>query len=38
MFRPAAAGVDKELQIEIRGKQAPARQVPLPFYKRPAKT
>jgi aminomethyltransferase len=29
------AQVGREMEIEIRGKTAPARQVPLPFYKRP---
>ncbi len=32
---PAAAMAGREIQIEIRGRQAPARIVPLPFYKRP---
>jgi len=31
---PDRAEVGREIQIEIRGKLAPARQVPLPFYKR----
>ena len=30
-----AADVMREIQIEIRGRQAPARMVSLPFYKRP---
>jgi glycine cleavage system T protein (aminomethyltransferase) len=32
---PAVAGPGRELEIEIRGKHWPARQVGLPFYKRP---
>jgi aminomethyltransferase len=32
---PSQAEVAREIQIEIRGKLAPARIVPLPFYKRP---
>ena len=32
---PADAEVGREIQIEIRGRLAPARIVPLPFYKRP---
>ncbi len=32
---PAAAGAGREMEIEIRTRQVRARQVPLPFYKRP---
>ena len=32
---PAAAEAGREIRIEIRGRQVRARQVPLPFYKRP---
>ncbi len=32
--RPAAAQVDTELTIDIRGRPEPARVVPLPFYRR----
>ncbi len=32
---PSLAGVGREIEIEIRGKLAGARIVPLPFYKRP---
>lgn len=32
---PQHAQVDREIQIEIRGKLAAARLVPIPFYKRP---
>ena len=32
---PDGADVGREIQIEIRGRLAPARVVPLPFYKRP---
>ncbi len=32
---PTATAVGREIQIEIRGRQAPARIAPLPFYKRP---
>jgi aminomethyltransferase len=31
---PTLAQVGREVQVEIRGKTASARQVPLPFYKR----
>jgi glycine cleavage system aminomethyltransferase T len=31
---PEAAKVGREIDIDIRGKTVPARQVPLPFYKR----
>ncbi len=31
---PEYAEAGKEIQIEVRGKAVPARQVPLPFYKR----
>jgi aminomethyltransferase len=32
---PAVANVGREVEIEIRGRKAPARIVSLPFYKRP---
>jgi aminomethyltransferase len=32
---PDGADVGREMEIEIRGRLAPARVVPLPFYKRP---
>ncbi|MGO8791285.1 MAG: glycine cleavage system aminomethyltransferase GcvT [Terriglobia bacterium] len=32
---PDGADVGRNIEIEIRGRQAPARVVPLPFYKRP---
>ena len=32
---PEFAEVGREIQIEIRGRQAPAQIVTLPFYKRP---
>jgi len=32
---PSAVGAGGDIQIEIRGKRAGARIVPLPFYKRP---
>ena len=32
---PECAEVGREIQIEIRGRQAPAQIVSLPFYKRP---
>ena len=32
---PAAAAVGTAVEIDIRGKPAPARVVPLPFYRRP---
>jgi aminomethyltransferase len=32
---PTLAEVGHEIQIDIRGRQVPARIVPLPFYKRP---
>ena len=32
---PAAAGAGREMKIEIRTRQVRARQVPVPFYKRP---
>ncbi len=32
---PAAAGIGREMKIEIRTRQVCARQAPLPFYKRP---
>jgi len=32
---PDDAQVGRELQVEIRGRMAPARIIPLPFYKRP---
>lgn len=32
---PEQAEVGREIQIDIRGKAVPARQVPLPFYRRP---
>ncbi len=33
--RPQTAEVGREIEIDIRGKAGRARQVPLPFYKRP---
>jgi aminomethyltransferase len=32
---PALAAPGAELAIEVRGKELPARVVPMPFYKRP---
>jgi len=31
---PAARAAGTEIEIDVRGKLAPARIVPLPFYKR----
>jgi aminomethyltransferase len=31
----AAATVDREIEVEVRGRRLKARIVPMPFYKRP---
>ena len=36
-YVPAATPVDAEIEIDVRGRRAKARVVPLPFYKRPRK-
>jgi aminomethyltransferase len=36
-YVPVATPVDAEIEIDIRGRRAKARVVPLPFYKRPRK-
>ena len=36
-YVPVATPVDGEIEIDIRGRRAKARVVPLPFYKRPRK-
>jgi aminomethyltransferase len=36
-YVPVATPVDGEIEIDIRGRRAKARIVPLPFYKRPRK-
>jgi aminomethyltransferase len=36
-YVPAETPVDAEIEIDIRGRRAKARVVPLPFYKRPRK-
>jgi aminomethyltransferase len=36
-YVPASTPVDAEIEIDIRGRRAKARVVPMPFYKRPRK-